>query len=184
MDPATLSALASLVPLVLGFFGGQKERNPTAVFNQLNALLGQQFQPILQSMLQLASSEGARVGQQIGGSVGAAGGGSTGVGAVARSVGAGLASSRASEARLGVQQAQLSALAQLFPSFLNPGVQTPGALQNFAGAFGSSLIGGQNPLMDLFNLFNRTPKSQAAFVGHTPPPRNTQGLGFSLPRGF
>lgn len=179
MDPMTIASFAStILPLVLGLFGGSRERDPTAVFNQLNSLLGAQFQPILQAALQLASSEGARVGQDISGSVGRAGGGGTGVGAVSRSVGAGLASSRAADARLGVGQAQLQLLAQLFPSFLNPGQKPPGTLQNVQTAVGLSQLSGANPLMDLLNLFKSAPSTQAKV---RPQPTGQPVPSFTLP---
>ena len=184
----TIAGLGStLLPLILGLFGGQKERNPQEVFAQLNALLGAQFQPILAAAMQLAGVQGAQVGQQIAGSVGRAGGGASGVGAVTRSVGAGLASNRAADARLNVTTAQMQMLAQLFPSFMNPSMKPPGTLQNLSGAYGMSLLGGSNPLMELVNLFKGAPTTKAATLGggsaNSGIGANSGGRFFSLPEG-
>lgn len=185
MDPMTIGMTAAqFLPLLFGLFAGQKERDPTAVFNQLNSLLGSQFQPLLQAAMSLASREGARVGQEISGAVGAAGGGGTGIGAVSRSVGAGLASARADEARLNVEGMKMSALQALFPSFLNPGMAKPGALQNFGTALGLSQVGGVNPFVEFMKMFQKAPMTTAALKTGKKLPGMTPAPSFTLPVGL
>ncbi len=165
---------AQLAPLLFSLFGGGREEeiDPEEQFQRILRLLGPQFEPIINALIQQGELQGASAAQRISGVIGSAGGGQTGVGATSQSVATGLQGVRAGQAQLQGQAAKIQAATSIFNSGqFNPRtfVKPPTGLQNFQSAFGLASIGGQNPVEQLVNLFRNFNKPNTPNFNPGPP---------------